>query len=232
MIYLNNKELENLHIGEQEIQRVLLGESLIWENNRIVNLGSGKTWNIQNLFPSLYSRLTADNFFFLSFNNVSESVRVTVQEGGSDRLWIYGGLTKSYNPSTGVLNLYPYLNSQSANLTAVMVTKPEKLTYVGTGTSFNVRNLFPNDYQNMTANNFLVKTLSHWNGGGANGIVCNEVRNYAGTFSANDLLSFSKSYNPSTGQLTIYAKDNGGTDNATSWNRNSNCVVYGTKKTI
>ena len=50
MIYKNNQELQNLHIGENEIQRVLLGEHLIWENNKIIDLGWAKSWNIKNLF--------------------------------------------------------------------------------------------------------------------------------------------------------------------------------------
>lgn len=232
MIYLNNKELDNLHIGETTIQRVLLGESLIWENNKIVNLGAGTTWNIRELYPNLYDRLTADNFYFLTFNSVSTSVVVNVQTGGSERLYIYGGVTKSYNPQTGILTFYPYLNSSSATLTAVMVTKPEKLVSLGTGTSFNVRAKFPTNYMNLTADNFIVKSISHWNGGGATGLVCNEVRNYAGRFDANDRLSFTKSYNASTGVLTVYANDYGNTDSNPYWNRNSSVSIYATTKTI
>ena len=232
MIYLNGKELDNLHIGEKEIQRVLLGESLIWENNRIVNLGAGTTWNIRELYPRLYDKLTADNFFFLTFSDAYTSVSVTVQSGGSERLYIYGGVSKSYNPTTGILTFYPYLNSSGANLTAVMVTKPEKLVYLGLGTSFNVRTYFPNSYMNLTVDNFIVKGISHWNGGGSTGLVCNEVRNYAGRFDANDRLSFTKSYNPSTGVLTIYANDYGNTDSNPYWNRNSSVYVYASEKSF
>lgn len=31
--------------------------------------------------------------------------------------------------------------------------------YLGTGTSFDIKNLFPNDYQNFTVNNFIVRPI-------------------------------------------------------------------------
>lgn len=234
MIYLNNKELGNLHVGEKEIQRVLLGESLIWENNKVVVLGWGKSWNIRDLYPNLYNQLTADNFFFLSANTVTGSDSVSVAyQGDTQYISIRGGLSKSYNPSTGVLSMYLYNNSNSSNVCAVMVSKPEKLIYMGLGTSFNVRSKFPNAYQSMTVDNFIVRTVSHWNNtGSSNGLICNNSRSYPGNWSGTNRETFTKSYNPNTGVLTCYLNDTGNCDNIESWNRNSNVYVYAAERSF
>lgn len=231
MIYNNNQELQNLHIGENEIQRVLLGEHLIWENNKIVDLGWGKSWDIKSLFPNLYQDLTIDNFFLLSANNVSGSDTVV----GTGRLGLASGIVKSYDASTGVLSFYTSYNyGQMTNtVRAVMVSKLDKLTYVGYGTSFNVKNIFPNDYQNMTVDNFLVKTIRHWNSdtGLPYGYDYHGSRSISGTWTADGNFTFHKSYNASTGVLTVYFNSSGSASGVSdTWNRNSNCYVYASKK--
>ena len=234
MIYLNNKELDNLHIGEKEIQRVLLGESLIWENNKIVNLGFGKSWDIQNLFPNIYNELTADNFFFLSFNNVTGSTSVNVAYTGDTKyLRIDGGLSKAYDPSTGILNAYLYNNSNKSDVCAVLVTKPEKLVYLGLGTSFDVKTRFPDRYQSMTADNFVVQTIRHWNGNGRSfGLICNNSRSSVGSWSGYNVESFVKTYDASNGILTCYLNDTGNCDNIDRWNGNSSVYAYASGKSF
>lgn len=231
MIYLNNKELGNLHIGEDEIQSVWIGDKVIWENNKIVDLGWGKSWNIKNLFPNLYNKLTVDNFFLLSANSVNGSDTVV----GTGRLGLASGIEKSYNASTGVLSFYTSYNyGQMTNtVKAVMVSKLDKIKYVGYGTSFNVKSLFPNDYMNMTANNFFVKTIRHWNSdtGLPYGYDYHGSRSISGTWTADGNFTFYKSYNASTGQLTVYFNSSGSASGVSdTWNRNSNCYVYGSKK--
>ena len=229
MIYKNNEELQNLHIGENEIQRVLLGEHLIWENNKIIDLGWGKTWNIQNLFPNLYQDLTIDNFFLLGATQVSGSDTLV----GTGEVSIYDGIQKSYNATTGVLSFNTYCNGTTGNVRAVMVSKVDKLTYVGFGTSFNVKNLFPNDYMNMTADNFLVKTMKHWNASSELSITYSYHgrRSYSGTWTADGTFRFYKSYNAETGILTVYFNSSGSASGVSdTWNRNSNCYVYASKK--
>lgn len=235
MIYRNNQELQNLHVGDKEIQRVLLGESLVWENNKIVLLGTGTSWNIRTLFPTLYNRLTVDNFFLLSANTVtgSDTVRVNY-EGDTHYIYITGGLSKSYNPSNGQLSMYLYNNDNTSSVRAVMVTKPEKLTYLGYGTTFNVKTRFPNTYQSMTANNFVIRTLNHWNssGGRSYGLICNNSRSYTGTWSGTNTETLNKSYNASTGILTCYLNDTGNCDNIDFWDRNSNVYAYASEKSF
>lgn len=67
--------------------------------------------------------------------------------------------------------------------------------YLGTGTSFNIAQKLPNDYQNLTADNFIVvtKSSSSW------------WRWEDKTMDGNWIwyTEPSKSYNPSTGILTI-----------------------------
>lgn len=231
MIYLNDNELQNLHIEDKEIQRVLFGDKLVWENNKIVDLGWGKSWNIAELFPNLYQDLTVDNFFLLSANSVSGSDRID----GTGRLALASGIAKSYDSSTGALSFYTSYNygEMTNTVRAVLVSKVDKLTYVGYGTSFNVRNLFPNDYQNMTVDNFLVKTIRHWNSDTGLPMFYDYFgnRSVSGTWTASGNFTFHKSYNASTGVLTVYFNSSGSASGVSdTWNRNSNCYVYGTKK--
>lgn len=233
MIYIGGKEPENLHLGSKQLERVLLGTKIVWENNKIILLGSGKTWNIKDLYPNLYDKLTEDNFFILSAESVSGSDSVHVAyEGDTKYIHISGGLKKTYNKETGSLEMYLYNNSNTSKLTALIISKPEKLVYVGFGTSFNIKNLFPTKYQNMNENNFIVKTLRHWNGSNGNsyGLICNNSRTYPGDWDGTNTTSLIKKYDPSTGVLTCYLRDKGTCENIDNWDRNSNVYVYASEK--
>lgn len=222
MIYKGNKEIEQLYIGATEMNRVMLGETVVWGGQKIIKLGTATSIDIKNTY-SKYAQLTADNFFFLSAGDCSGSDHI---RNGTGRLIISAGLTKSY--SNGVITLYPWCNSGSAPTTMVLVTKPEKLIYLGTGQSFNVKNSFPDEYMNFTVNNFLIKTSNQYNGG----TVSRYSRNYTGNWDALNYHTFTKGYNASTGVLTVYFRDQGDADDVDFWNFTSDCVVYLTKKAV
>ena len=69
--------------------------------------------------------------------------------------------------------------------------------YIGQGTSFDIKSLFPDQYQNLTADNFLCEPIS--NGTSAENI---SPHGYEGSWYYSTY-SFSKSYNASTGILTV-----------------------------
>lgn len=232
MIHIGSKDPENLHLGNKQLERVMLGNKVVWENNKIILLGNGKSWNIKNLYPNLYNKLTVDNFFILSADSVtgSDSVHVAY-EGDTQYIHIRGGLNKDYTPSTGALNMYLFNNGNSSNLRAVMVSKPEKLVYCGYGQSFDIKRLFPTKYQTMNENNFVIKTVVHWNGDGRPaGLICNNSRSYPGSWSGSNTEKLVKSYSPSTGVLSCYLNDSGDCDNIDTWNRSSNVYVYASEK--
>ena len=90
-----------------------------------------------------------------------------------------------------------------------------------------------NTYQNMTADNFVIRTVSHWNNtGSSNGLICNNSRTNVGNWSGTNTETFTKSYNPSTGVLTCYLNDTGNCDNIESWNRNTNVYAYALEKSF
>lgn len=208
MIYLNQKELANLHIGEKEIQRVLLGEDLIWQNNQVFDLGSTNRYDVKTLLPDIYQDLTEDNFFFLTFNTA-------YGEGSVLR----SGISKAYYPQTGYLEFYSWEQNHEFATHAICVTKPQRLPHIGIGQSFDIRSMFPNSYMNFTADNFVVKNIIHNN------------NIYSGSEQGYNYLIFNKTYDASTGQLSCYVNDRGALGSA-SWNRNSDCDVYLLRKTI
>lgn len=222
MIYLNDNELDNLHIGDKEIQRVLLGESLIWENNKVVSLGWGRNFNISGTLPNKYTQLSTSNIFFLSMSNL------TTTEGfsGTGYLTIRTGFTKTYNASNGAMQMNPWCQRDVGTVSAVVVTKPSKLTYLGTATSFNVKSRFPNDYMNFTVNNFLISGINQYN----NGLILNAYRGVEGSWNATNHHDFIKSYNNSTGVLTCYLRDYGQDNTVERWDFTSPVSVYVTKK--
>lgn len=71
---------------------------------------------------------------------------------------------------------------------------------MGTGASFNVKNLFPNDYANFTDTNFIVEPYVIY-GKTYTELGSNPV--YAGPVLNTNELNYSKSYNASTGVLSV-----------------------------
>lgn len=72
-------------------------------------------------------------------------------------------------------------------------------TYLGTGTSFNVRSKFPNEYGSFTADNFICEASGEISYGGGHGDA-----NGPGTVNTSGKMTVTKSYNSSNGVLTAY----------------------------
>ena len=208
MIYLNEKELDLLHIGDKDIERVLLGDKLIWQNNQVFDLGSTNRYDVKTLLPDIYETLTTDNFFFLTFSTA-------YGEGSALR----SGLSKQYYPSSGYLEFYSWVQNHEFSTHAICVTKPNKLPHIGVGQTFNIRNMYPSSYMNFTADNFVVKDINH------NNYI------YTGSEQGYNYLIFNKTYDPSTGILNINANDRG-TLGSANWNRYWDCDVYLLRKRL
>lgn len=185
----------SIYKGSTRISQIYIGTTLKYSGDRVINLGSGQSWNIKTLYPNLYNKLTVDNFFILTHNAVNGS-RTETWPGYNIHLSIRNGLYKSYNASTGVLNMYYYASGSSenkANVTAVIVTNPSKslIELTPSDNTYDMRSY--SGYGNFTVNNFLISTIGeHY--------TCNESRTSAGTWTVNNTTSLDKSY--SSGTLT------------------------------
>lgn len=201
MIYLDGHELVNLHIGTNEIQRVMLGDKVVWENAIVIDLGEGKSFDVSSIY-SRYGDLTNDNFFILSASSCSASQGIRMYPTDSRQYVGFSAyLIKSYNSSTGILSCYNAIRNNggsvlnSGNVRVVLVANPSKLIYLGSGTSFNVSSYA--GYQNFTVNNFLIKSTGNAAAGGMfypQGAVYDD--------SGKGTSTISKSYNSSNGLVT------------------------------
>ena len=89
--------------------------------------------------------------------------------------------------------------------------------YLGTGTSFNIKTLFPNDYQNFTNSNFIVKFIK------TNATNWTDMRSKdGGASNTSPSTSVTVSYNSKTGALTI----NGTQVTSTHFNNWDNQYYY------
>lgn len=199
----NLEDLWNCYAQNHEIKKIMYGEALVWEANQVINLGSGTEWDIKSLLPNKYNKFTADNFYFFDAGNVSGSAKVVVTETGIDvgYLSISVGLTKRYDSETGKLVMYTTCNQGRGNVTAVFVSKPNKLISLGSGATFDLKSLYPNSYQKFTEGNFIMKRYS-------TGLVFNQFRGSEGTWTASNTQTYVKSYNQSTGILTCRMDEN------------------------
>lgn len=226
-IYNGTNQIGDIFYGTNKIGEVWYGNNLVYTSNRIIDLGTGKTWDIKTLYPNLYAGLTTANFFFTTASSASALATVNVAyTGDTHYLTLISGINKSYNATTGILTLNMKVNDSTANVHALLVLKPSALVYLGVGTSFNVKNSYPTKYARFTADNFLIKQIQHFNGGGNSGYAYNGSRSTQGQYTANDAFSLTKSYNSSTGVLTIYMRDLGSTSSGESWDKKSKCYVY------
>ena len=76
-------------------------------------------------------------------------------------------------------------------------TDMKVVKYIGQGTSFDIKTLYPTSYQNFTADNFFCEPISS-----NSGSTSPDTHGYQGSsFYAN--YSFSKSYNANTGVLSV-----------------------------
>ena len=242
----NLKDLEKCYFGTTEIEQIMYGNKEIWGGNRIIALGTNTSFNVSSYY-SKYKDLTADNFFFVSQSPSSitgTSTAVVHATGNTTYITIWVGMTKTYTASTGQLSFYQFDNyntnhttgsgdtteTKYGKLKTVLVTKPEKLTYLGLGNTFNIKNLFPNDYQNFTANNFIAKYWNYRNGG-TQGYLLHSSANYEGSWDGTGTMTLVKNYNASTGILQFYYADAWTLPNS-SGNGISNLYVYFTKKAV
>lgn len=203
MLKLGTKNIRAIYNGTTDIDRVMYGESLVWEKLKTVDLGTRvfSNYDITSIYPD-YGNLTVDNFFILGMENATGSSRVTVS-GSTLYLSLTGKLYKSYNASTGRLTCYNQMtgNNTSANakVHVVIVSDPSRLTSLGSAQSFNVTNV--DGYRDFTVDSFLIKNCSQY--------FENHARTENGTWTATGTMKLYKTYNPSKGLLTCYYYEEG-----------------------
>lgn len=203
MIYKGEKELDTLHIGTKEIERVLLGEDLIWENFKYFLLGTGTSINITSIYPD-YANLTAGNFFIKSTSgNPTFSASIVASQYGP-RLGGASSLEKSYNQSTGVISSNFWASGDSYDRRAVtLVLIPDlqkqidsgKVVHLGSGRSFSLKNITDN-WENLTNDNFLISSVSYAN--------MNQRYYEGGAYTCAGYGQLGYSYNQSNGVLSAY----------------------------
>ena len=228
-IYVSSNKIGELYFGGNQIGEAYYGNTLVYQNYKVLYLSSSTatSWNIKSLYPALYSKLSADNFFFTTANSISVNDTINVPSDGLNYQTITHGKVKTYDTSSGTLNMYHWLGENNPNGTVygkvrgVLVTKTSKLISLGTGTTFNVK-AKSDKYASFTADNFLIKT---WNPYNSNYLI-HGYRGIEGRWIAVDTKTLVKSYNASTGQLTCYFRDVGSTNINESWDYQSTCEVY------
>lgn len=213
MIYLDSKELQSLFLGNQEMEKVYFGDRLVWERFKVIALGYGTTFDVSNI--SGFENFSVNNFFVKVNETASVSDRVTGNEFGED-----GGintyLNKSYNTTTGIFSFNYRAVSDGGSVRQVggyAFLIPElnkfiedgKIIDLGTGTSWDIKALMPNKYQDFTIDNFAIQR--------ANTCMTGNVY-YGGTFNYSGYGTLSLNYNKNTGILTgrnsITMTNNGG----------------------
>lgn len=155
-LFLGNKETDRVFLGTKELSQIYLGTKEIWSNVKTIRLNSGTEWDIKSLYPSLYKKLTNDNFFIVTANSVTRDISVRMRPG-DDREWSgYNvNIVKSYDADTGKLSSYMSNTGGKGAVTPIIVTKTSKLIYLGKKTSFDLTNIA--GYKNFTEDNFIIK---------------------------------------------------------------------------
>lgn len=225
-VYKGTKEANDIYYGELEIKEVRLGETLKYVANQIIDLGTGTSFNIANIYPK-YAELTDSNFFCTTMNRSTGSDRVTGDNVTYQYVHIMADFYKSYNATSGVLTMFNGCGSDTNILAlnkgavhAFLITKPRKLKYLGQGTRFDVSNI--EGYQYFTADNFLIgniplhRSIDH--------IVLRSGTSLSN--SASGEASFTRSYNPSTGIYTCVWNTNASDDYGASQSYNVAPYVY------
>lgn len=156
MQLLNNNDLQEFYYGEEVGTKITYGDKVIWERVKVVDLGTGQSFNISD-YTNNYQNLTVNNFFLIGTTSLSIS---GFNDDNSSITYIYEGYQKVYNASTGVLTFRMYMINGDTdawiygNVHAVMVENIDKLVYLGAGQSFNVRSY--KNYADFTYKNFLM----------------------------------------------------------------------------
>lgn len=219
MIYLGENDLINLHIGSQEINRVLLGNKVIWENVKAIDLGTGTTFDLSS-YPN-YADLTEDNFFFTT----ASQGKITGYDA-SGLVYTNIGFDKTYDSSTGTLTMRTKVwsaNTAYGSVHAYYVPNPSRLIYLGNGRYFNLSSY--TGYQNFTEDNFLIKNAY---GGSVGGI-----RDPLGWSCTVDIV---KSYDQSNGSLrcVFFGEYLSSKSHSETWSHatSNNCDVYLIKRGV
>ena len=105
-----------------------------------------------------------------------------------------------------------------------------RIVYLGTGTSFNLSQILPNDYASLTADNFIVGSKSGTSLSTTLSFTKEKIGNY--TTRCNGL-NITPTYNPSTGMLTLsvtpytcYLCGTGTTRPTLNWSATVTCFAY------
>ena len=152
-IFHGGKEITSIFFGSDEISSVYYGSDLVFGGSKIIDLGEGTIFDVKSKYKN-YSDLTVDNFFFQS----ATQAKINAYEE-SGQVDAFDGITKTYNASSGTLNMSIYARygttKNSEKVHAFLVVKPEKLISLGTATSFNVSSY--SNFKKFTVDNFLIK---------------------------------------------------------------------------
>ena len=77
---------------------------------KVFDLGTGQSFNVTNIYPK-YKELTIDNFMITSASSCSSGWRSDANGPGAIRGGGSSSLSRSYNPNTGIANIYLYNSS-------------------------------------------------------------------------------------------------------------------------
>lgn len=195
---LNNgsNKIGKILFGNNVIGKVFFGNNLVYQNTIIKKFEPGQSFDVSDI--SGYENFTIDNFFYLAMSNVSSSSEV-VYKGYTEYINIGGTLAKTYDQSNGSFSSFHFLNGDTlskSNVTPVLVSDTSKLTLMGTKQSFDIKSLYPDTYQDLTADNFIVSASP------SSGYTVRTSVNNSGTYWISQTHSLEKSYNASTGVLT------------------------------
>ena len=149
----NNKDLQACYNGSTEIQKIMYGTNLVWENYKLVDLGTAQSFNIRD-YTDNWSSLTVDNFFMVGNSNTASINGIDNQD---EIVYVTNDWEKSYSGGTLTFRIKIFDSegrSAYAGVHAVMVEKKEKLAYLGSGKSFNVTGYA--NWQDFTYKNLLM----------------------------------------------------------------------------
>ena len=183
-----SKKIAKIYYGSNEVAKGYYGGNLVFENekNIIVNLGTGKTWNIKTLYPQLpWSKFTTNNFF-ITYGSASKTGSISGVLQGS----CFVNMT--YSGGSLTIDMTALANgsaSTNGSVHAYLVTRPQDLVHLGEGQTFDVSNY--EGYEDFTMDNFLIKSTTN----GTIGTVSN-----TGSYTVS--AGISKSYDSSTGILS------------------------------
>ena len=199
----------------------------------IVSLGTATSYNIKEMFPSIdYKQLTNDNFIVGTENadytftgTGSSGVHCYPSSGGYDTSVTVSytcnrsaSISKSYDASTGILTV----TATNATPFSYLILNPEStVVYLGAGDKeYNIKELYPGiDYTKLTTDNFSVGFTSgshSYKQSKSVGHRCAQTsggydNTQSASFTCTGTISVTKSYDPSTGILTITGTNVSGT---------------------